>query len=260
MFTVKQSLLENRITIGTWIQIGHPVSAEILARAGYDWIVIDCEHTDIDIECFSNLARAMYGRGPAPIVRVRENNTLFIRQVLDAGAAGIIVPLVNSAEEAIHAVKASKYLPEGKRGYAFSRANNWGVDFDEYSATANKDIFVIVMIESKEAVENIGEILSVEGIDGVFIGPYDMSGSYGVTGQVSHPLLLNAYKKVIHECRMHGKPAGIHLVNPDLIKITSALKDGFTFLAMGMDTVFLSESARETLQLIKMMLREKAEK
>ncbi|MCD4669193.1 MAG: 2,4-dihydroxyhept-2-ene-1,7-dioic acid aldolase [Actinomycetia bacterium] len=248
---VKKALLERKVTIGTWMQIGHPAIAEVFANAGADWIAVDCEHSDIGIEVFTNIARGMYGRGSVPIVRVRENNTLAVRQVLDAGAQGVIVPLVNSAEEAKKAVAAAKYPPEGIRGFAFCRANNWGADFDRYTKTANEDVAVVVMIESRKAVENIDEILAVEGVDGVFIGPYDMSGSYGITGQTSHPMIKDACRVVVEACKRHNKSAGLHIVVPTDKSIEGAIEDGFTFIALGTDAVFLEESAQNVIQLAK---------
>ena len=248
---VRKALLESKITIGTWMQIGHPGIAEVFANAGYDWIAADCEHTDIDIEVFTGIARGMYGRGSVPMARVRENDTLAIRQVLDAGAQGVIVPLVNSAEGAKKAVAAAKYPPEGVRGFAFCRVNNWGVDFDKYAKTANEDVAVVVMIESRQAVENIDEILAVDGVDGVFIGPYDMSGSYGITGQTSHPMIKDACRIVVEACKKHKKSAGLHIVIPEDESIKRAIEDGFTFIALGIDGVFLDKSARTAIQVAK---------
>lgn len=247
----KNLLKQREVILGSWIQIGHSISAEILAEVGFDCIVIDCEHTDIGVDGVTTLIRAMHGRSVAPLVRVRENNTLFIRQVLDAGACGIIVPLINNADEAKRAVLASRFPPEGIRGFAYFRANNWGVDFDAYIGKANQEIVVIAMIETKQAVENIDEILMVDGIDGIFIGPCDMSGSYGVTGQVSHPLLLDAYKKISDACRKHNKAAGLHLVKPDLTQFTREIKNGFSFFVLGMDTVYLTEMARNVFNMAK---------
>lgn len=240
---VKKALMERRLTFGSWIQIGHPAVAEVLSRAGFEWLAVDMEHTDIGIESFCGVARGMHGRGAIPMARVRENDVLAIRQVLDAGAQGVIVPLINSAKEAEMAVKAAKYPPQGIRGFAFCRANNWGIDFDKYAEEANQHTAVIVMIESRQAVENINEILSVEGVDGVFIGPYDMSGSYGVTGQTSHSDIVKACRTVSAACEKHGKSAGLHIVRPDEKLIKNAIDDGFTFIALGVDTVFLDETA-----------------
>jgi len=244
---VRQALLERRVTIGTWIQIGHPAVAEVLANAGFDWIAADCEHTDMGLAEFAAVARGLHGRGSVPLVRVRENDTLAIRQMLDLGALGVIVPLVNTPEDAARAVRAAKYPPVGVRGFAFHRGNNWGVDFADYAAGANDQIAVVVMIESREAVENIDAILAVEGVDGVFIGPYDMSGSYGIPGQTGDPVIQQACAQVAAACRKAGKAAGLHVVIPTPEAIAKAIADGFTFLALGVDTVFLDRAARSAL-------------
>jgi 2-keto-3-deoxy-L-rhamnonate aldolase RhmA len=249
MNPVRKALLERTVTLGTWVQIGHPASAEVLAGAGFDWIAADCEHTDIGPAEFANLARAMHGRGPAPLVRVRENDTLAIRQVLDMGAEGVIVPLVNTAEQAERAVRAAKYPPRGVRGYAFSRMNDWGADFDRYAREANDEVAVVVMIESKEAVENIDAILSVDGVDGVFIGPYDLSGSYGIVGRTGDPIIKEACARVVEACRAARKSAGLHVVLPTPDSVQKALSDGFTFIGLGVDTVFLDQGARAALEM-----------
>ena len=253
--SVRKALLERQVTIGTWIQIGHPAIAEILSNIGFDWIAADCEHTDIDVEGFSAIARGMYGRGSVPMVRVRENDTLAIRQMLDAGAQGVIVPLVSNAEQARAAVAAAKFPPQGVRGYCFSRMNDWGMNFDEYAAKANKYIAVVVMIESKEAIEHIDEILAVEGVDGVFVGPYDLSGSYNIPGETSHPLVQTGCRKVLEACKKAGKSAGLHIVIPTADNIKKALDDGFTFIAIGVDTVFLNKAARQSLSKVKSTMK-----
>ena len=252
---VRLALLERRVTFGTWIQIGHPAISEVLANSGYEWIAVDCEHTDIGLETFSNLARGLNGRGPVPLARVRENDVLAIRQALDAGARGVIVPLVNTAKEAEKAVKASKFPPEGVRGFAFCRANKWGADFEAYVKDANSDTAVVVMIESRQAVENIDEILEVSGVDGVFIGPYDLSGSYGVVGETNHRLVEEALRTVSTACKKHGKSAGIHVVKPTEYSIKLALEEDFSFIALGMDTIFLDQASRDVLQKVGNILR-----
>jgi len=245
--SVRRALIERRLTLGTWIQIGHPAVAEILAGIGFDWVAADMEHTDIDNAAFADLARGMHGRGAAPLARVRENDTLAIRQVLDLGAQGVIVPLVHTAEEAERAVAAAKYPPRGIRGYCFSRMNDWGKAFDDYAAAANDEIAVVVMIESKQGVENIDAILAVEGVDGVFIGPYDLSGSCGVPGQTSHPAVVAGCDRVVRACANAGRAAGLHVVIPTPAAVAEALDRGFTFLALGVDTVFLGTGAKDAL-------------
>ena len=251
MNAVRQALLERKLTLGTWIQTSSPTSAEILAEQGFAWIAVDCEHTDAHIAEFTATIRGMYGRGVVPFARVRENDTLAIRQMRDMGAMGVIVPMVNSADEARRAVAAAKYPPQGVRGFCWGRMNRWGMDFDSYAATANDEISVVVMIETKQAVGNIDDILSVEGVDGVFIGPYDMSGSYGVVGQTSHPVIKAACRRVAEACRAHGKAAGMHIVTPTNENLTDALAQGYSFIALGTDILFIAQGARDALRMIE---------
>ncbi len=246
---LKQALENCELTVGSWIQIGpYPAIAEILAKAGFEWIAVDCEHSDITIEGFTALARGMAGYDCLPLARVRENDTLAIRQVLDAGAGGVIVPLVNTAEEAKKAVAAAKYPPAGVRGFCFSRMNEYGVDFDRYAAEANDNIAVVVMIESRQAVENINAILEVPGVDGVLIGPYDLSGSFGIPGQLNDPRVTGAVRTVREACKRHRKAAGMHLVHVTPESVSDLVERGFTFLALGVDMVFLQSAATAALK------------
>jgi len=254
----RHALLEGRITIGSWIQINNATAAEVLARAGFDWIGIDIEHTDIDITSLADVVRGMHGRGAVPVARVASNELMAIRRALDIGVQGILVPLINSAEEARRAVAAAKYPPEGVRGFAFCRANNWGADFDAYARTANEEIAIVAMIESKAGVDHIAEILTVDGIDGVFIGPYDMSGSYGIPGQTEHPLVQEACRRVVRACQATGKAAGLHIVKPTPENVQQAIQDGFTLICLGVDTVFLSLAAVATRDMAQQMLRQEA--
>lgn len=254
---VKEQLLKGIPSIGSWIQFGHPGIAELMSSLGFDWLAADCEHTDIGIAEFTNLARGMYGRKCTPLARVKENNTLAIRQVLDMGAMGVVVPLVNSAEDAQRAVASAKFPPIGIRGFAFYRANNYGGDFDEYASMANDETLVIVMIETKTAVENIEEILKVEGVDGVFIGPYDMSGSYGMPGRTNDPMIINACRMVLESCKKHGKAAGLHIVLPTEETINNAIREGYTFIGLGMDNVFLKRAAGESLEIVRKSIMNK---
>ncbi|MBS3762286.1 MAG: 2,4-dihydroxyhept-2-ene-1,7-dioic acid aldolase [Planctomycetes bacterium] len=247
----RKALLRGETTFGTWVQIGDGTVGEILAEVGYDWIAVDCEHTEIHVEGFTRVARSVFRRGATVLARVRENDTLAIRQVLDAGAEGVIVPLVNTADEAARAVAAAKYPPDGVRGFSFSRMNNWGQDFDQYAETANENTAVIVMIESQQAVENIEDILVVEGVDGVFIGPYDMSGSYGIPGQTDHPAVREGCRKVVTACQNAGKAAGLHVVRPEAERIERAIEDGYTLIALGVDTVFLAREAQKALKIAR---------
>ena len=252
--TVRKKLSEGGISVGTWIQIPHPAVAEILSECGFEWIAADCEHTEITIEGVVSLARAMYGRNSLPMVRVRENDTLAIRQVLDAGAKGVFVPLINTAKEARQAVAATRYPPEGIRGFAYYRANDYGLNFQDYAETANEETLVVVMIETRQAVENVEEIVAVPGVDGVLIGPYDLSGSFGIPGQVESPVMRDAGKRIVTACLESGTAAGIHIVTPDKEKIQNAISDGFRLIALGMDNVFMMNQARNNLEIAESII------
>jgi len=242
--TFRQRLLKREVTLGTWLQINNPTAAEVLANTGFEWIAIDIEHTDIDITSLTSLLRGMYGRNVAPIARVATNGVMDIRRALDVGAAGVLVPFVNTAEQARQAVRAGKYPPQGVRGFSFSRANNWGVDFARDAASANDETAVIVMIESKQGVENIDDIVAVEGIDAVFIGPYDLSGSYGIPGQTRDPVVQDACRRVIAACQRAEKSVGLLVVRPTPDLVEQLVQDGYNLLCLGLDTVFLDQGAR----------------
>lgn len=248
---LRSALLNRQVTIGTWLQAPHPVISEILGTIAFDWIVIDCEHSEIGLAEFASVVRGLHGRLPQPVARVRENDTLAIRQVLDLGATGIIVPLVGTAEDARRAVAAAKYPPAGIRGFSYVRANDYGTGFNEYVRTANDEIAVVAMAETRGAVENIDEIVSVDGIDGIFVGPYDLSGSYGMPGEIDHPQVVEAQRSVVAACATAGKSAGLLIAHPTRENVAAAKKAGFTFLSVGIDTVFLAEGGKRALDVAR---------
>lgn len=247
----RQALLERRVTIGSWIQTSHAAVAEILAQAGYDWLCVDCEHTEMQYAELAAHARAMQAYGSTPLARVQSCDTLCIRRALDMGAMGVVVPLVDTPQQAQQAVAAAKYPPLGVRGYAYHRGNAFGARFDEYARQANDDIAVVAMIESRQAVEHIDAILAVPGVDAVFIGPYDMSGSYGIPGQTASPIIQDACAAVVAACRRAGKTAGLHVVHPTEASIAQALDGGFTLIALSADVIFLRQAACQALTLAR---------
>ena len=230
---------------GSWLQVGNPTVGEVFDACGFDWLAIDCEHTDIGLNQLAAMLRSI--RSAPTLVRVKNNDPLSIRQPLDCGAAGVIVPMVNSAEEARSAVAAAHYPPVGIRGFAYCRANSHGIRFDEYVAEARAQTVVFAMIESVQALNKIGAILQVDGVDGVIVGPYDLSGSLGVPGQTDHPLVRDALDSVVQACLQAGKAAGQHIVDPNPTLVGRSLQQGYTVLALGMDVVFLTRGARASL-------------
>lgn len=244
---IKEKLKDKKPSIGTWMSMAHPSIAEILAMAGFDWVVIETEHTAIDVSEVLRLIIAIEQRGSIPLVRLASVDPVQAKAVLDSGAAGVIVPMVNTKEEAELAVAMCKYPPMGKRGVGLARAQGYGVDFDNYVKNANENTLVIVQIEHIDAVNNIDEILSVPGIDGTFIGPYDLSMSLGIPGQLSHPKVVEAKEKVLKAVLQKGLAAGIHMVQPStaLSDCEAAIKEGYTFVAVGTDILFLGDNARK---------------
>lgn len=245
---VKRALAAGRSSLGSWVMIGHQASAEILAGVGFDWITVDMEHTSIGYETLPVLLAAIRGRGPEAFVRVEANDPTVIKRVLDCGAGGIIVPQVNSASEAEAAVRAARYPPAGFRGVSLGRASDYGDNFDDYFRSINDEVLVVAQIEHYAAVDAVEDIVAVEGLDAVFLGPYDLSGSMGIVGQFDHPRMREARRRVLEAGRKAGKAVGIHEVRPDGRAVQSLLAEGFTLIACSIDTVFLRDCAREVIR------------
>ena len=234
--------------IGTLLSISAPQVAEIIALAGFDWVFIDMEHSAMSLESVQNALQIMEGR-LLRIVRVPGNDDVWIKRVLDTGCDGILVPMVNSADEAKRVVQAAKYPPEGRRSVGLARAHKYGDTFNDYVANANREIVVMIQCEHKEAVKNFDEILKVDGIDSIFIGPFDLSASMGLTGQISHPDVVASIGTVKDKCRKAGRPYGIFSTNIESMK--NEINEGCTFLLGGVDASFLLNSFRGQLKELK---------
>lgn len=242
---LRKALRAGRPTFGSWIQFGDSGIAEVMASAGFDWLGIDLEHSAIDLATASRLIQVIELAGCAPLVRLSANDPVQARRVMDLGAWGVIVPSVQSAAEARRAVEAVKYPPEGTRGVGLGRAHGYGARFAEYLRESAEGSIVIPMIEQAEGVDRVGEILDVAGVDGVFIGPYDLSASYGVAGEVHHPLVRQAMRRVVETARATGKAAGIHVVHPPVTQVADRLGEGFRMIAYGGDMLFLTPAVIE---------------
>lgn len=248
---LKKKLQKQEVTIGSWVTLGHTSIAEIMAKAGFEWLVVDMEHSVITLDIAQQLIQVIEGCGVVPLVRVGENNANIIKRVMDAGAYGVIVPMINTREDAEAAVSAVKYPPLGTRGVGLARAQGYGAGFDEYAATVNEESIVIAQIEHIDAVNNLEAILSVKGIDGCIIGPYDLSGSLGVPGKFNHPDVLRAVKKVEQTCRQKGVALGFHVIQPDYKLVLEKISRGYSFLAFSLEILFLGNSCREQLKAIR---------
>lgn len=255
MKTIKNRLMNMEITLGSWITIGHPIVAEIMSKSGFDWLVIDMEHSVITLDIAQSLIQIVELNKCVPLVRVNENNPSLIKRIMDAGAHGVIIPMVNSKEEALRAVKAVKYPPLGTRGVGLARAQGYGLEFKKYKDWVNSESIVIVQIEHIKAIENLEEILSVEGVDGFIVGPYDLSASIGIPGEFEHPTIRSALKDALKISKKIKKPAGFHVIPPKAEELTSKINEGYQILGFSLDTLFLGQSCLLELKKIKEKLK-----
>ncbi len=237
--------------IGTWLTLNHPSIAEILADAGFDWLCVDMEHSVTDYTEAQQLILAIQSKGLKAFVRVGENNTRIIKRVLDAGADGIIVPSVNSAVEAQKAVEAVKYPPFGKRGVGLARAQSYGFGFEHYRDNKSKEIKLIVQIEHIDAINELDAIISTEGVDGTFIGPYDLSGSMGKPGQWDEPDVKDALFIYEQTVKKYDKYVGFHVIQPEFELVKDKIEKGYNFIAFSLDVLFLGTLVRNQMKLLK---------
>jgi len=251
MNVLKNKLKNNELTIGSWITIGHPNVVEIMASAGFEWLCIDMEHTSIDLYMAQILITTIQANNMKALVRVSKNEEVIIKKVLDMGADGIIVPMVKTKNDANDAVKFAKYPPSGERGVGLYRAQNYGLGFEKYKNWVADEIVIIAQIEHVDATENIDDILSVEGIDGTIIGPYDLSGSMGCPGEYDRNDVKLAIEKVKTSCIYNKKPYGFHVIESDPENLEKRIEEGCTFLAYSLDFFFLGDAARDGMNKIK---------
>lgn len=248
---LKAKLKNQEITFGSWITIGDQIVAEIMANTGFDWLTIDMEHSAITLDIAQYLIQIIELSKCVPLVRVGENNPLIIKRVMDAGAHGVIVPMVNSREDAEKAVNAVKYPPKGFRGVGLARAQGYGFNFEEYKKWLNEDSIVIVQIEHIDAVKKIDEILTVDGVDGFIVGPYDISGSLGKPGEFGTEEFKSIMEKIVKAGIKHKKTAGFHVIPPDEKEVKKYIEIGYTFIGISLDTLILGTKCKEVLSKLK---------
>ena len=249
---LKQKLKDGKKTAGAWAHLSSAISAEIMSSAGFDWLIIDMEHGPSDIPALIAQLQAMKGSGTVPIVRAPWNDFVIIKRILDAGAYGLLIPYVNTKEEAEAAVRACKYPPEGIRGIAGStRAARFGQNSMDYFANANREILVITQVETRNAVNNIDEIIGVEGIDGIFIGPMDLATSMGHLHNPSVDEVQSAISTVLEKVSKTDKFLGTISLNWDQAKqyynrgfqMVSIMGDGTGLAAMAAERMGVFQKA-----------------
>jgi len=247
---VKQMLQQGKVSVGALVQMPSPPIVSLLAGSGFDWLLIDMEHGAISIDTAQRMIDATKGTPTTPFVRITWNHHWLAKPVLDSGAMGVVTPTVNSKEEAIAAVAALRYPPEGVRGFGPAMAAaRWGLTVPDYAKVANREILGILLIEDIAAVNNIEEILSVPGVDAVFVGLFDLSGSMGLLGQVTHPKVEEAAQKVLAAAKAAKVPVGTIALTPD--DINRRISQGFQLIAVATDIQLLTSGAKNLLGQIK---------
>lgn len=236
---IRRTLKDGGRSIGSWMQIPDASVAEIIGQSGYDWVTVDLEHGAIDVHQLPNLFRALELGGTLPMARLAQGHPKDCKQALDAGAGGVIVPMVETAAQLEHVRDACRWPPAGVRGVGFARANLFGKHFDAYVAEAQAPLLV-AMIENIRAVDGIEAILQVDGLDAVLIGPYDLSASMDLTAQFDHTDFQAAVIRIRRECAKHRIACGTHVVAPDQDLLQRGFQAGDRFIAYSIDAVFLT--------------------
>jgi 4-hydroxy-2-oxoheptanedioate aldolase len=238
---LKAALKAGEATVGSWLSVGHPTIGEAMGLAGFDWLIVDMEHGVLGLESVQSLVQAIQTTPATPIVRVPWNEPVIVKQVLETGAMGLLFPQVNSGAEALSAVRSASFPPRGIRGIGSGRGTGFGAWFDEYLQHAGDELLIAVQIEHERALENVREIVAVEGIDLVFVGANDLSASMGLLGQPKHPRVLDAIGLVLREARSAGIAAGLNAADPD--DANRRIAEGFQFVGIGQDMMLLSTAS-----------------
>jgi 2-dehydro-3-deoxy-L-rhamnonate aldolase len=257
--TFKEAIVNGRLQLGLWLSSASPYLAEISATAGYDWLLIDGEHAPNSVETVLGQLQAVAPYPCHPVVRPLESKTALLKQVLDLGAQTVLAPMIDTAEEARRVVSALRYPPAGVRGVGASiaRASRWG-RIGNYMEEAEKNLCLLVQVESREALDNLDAITEVDGVDGVFVGPADLSASMGRPDNAEHPEVQTAIEQCIRRVRELGKAAGTLAVDPNSAR--KCIEWGVSFLAVAVDTQAYANALDEALSPFKQTSLTPAEK
>lgn len=229
----KAALAAHQTQIGCWSALASPISTEVLGLAGFDWLVLDGEHAPNDVTSFIPQLMALKGSNSAPVVRIPTNEPVIIKRMLDIGFYNFLVPFVETEAEAVQAVASTRYPPEGIRGVSVSHRGNMFGTIPDYFAQSNKNITILVQIESQAGVDNVDAIAATEGVDGIFVGPSDLAAGLGHLGNASHPDVQKCIQHIFARAKAHGKPSGI--LAPVEADARRYIEWGATFVAVGSD-------------------------
>ena len=238
----KQDMLERKKLIGCWAALGNPISTEILGLAGFDWLLLDGEHAINDVMTFVPQLMALKDSISAPVVRPASNDQVLIKRLLDIGFYNFLIPYIETVEQAKQAVSYTRYPPEGLRGVSVAHRSNAFGTIPDYFTKINQNICVMVQIETQQAVDNVEAITAVEGVDGIFVGPSDLSASLGHFGNPKHPDVQTAIKHVFEVAKTQGKACGI--LAPIEADAHHYIAMGATFVAVGSDLSLLRNSTQ----------------
>lgn len=245
---ILKSKLQNREKVfGGWVSYPDPAITETFAKAGFDFIAIDMEHTTISLKEAKTIITSCHSENTCCLPRPVSHSNDYIKPLLEAGADGMIIQMVNTADEVRKLINLQKFPPQGNRSYGVNRAHGYGFDFDEYITTWNESSSFIIQVESITAVENINSLLEFDEVDGVMVGPYDISGSLGVPGDVNHPKVRKAAEKVVEACLKHNKSCCTQVAEANAKTVKDVFDQGYTFAILGSDLFVLWKWA-ETIQ------------
>ena len=239
---LKKNIKNNQLTIGTWVTIPSIIIPDIYSKSNLDWICVDMEHTAISFSELQQLIISCEKNNFPVLVRVGDHNSCNIKKIMDIGASGIIAANVNKKEEAVALIQSLKYPKVGKRGLGLYRAQEFGDSIESYIKWNNDSSILIVQIETKESVKNISEILALNEIDALMVGPYDLSASLGCPGDFNSKEYKEALQKILLEANKNNITAGIHSVDPDFNKAVEKIHEGFKFISYSLDSILLKNS------------------
>ena len=248
MKTFRQRLQAGEVLLSTLVSLPCPAISELLSKLDFDWLFIDAEHGSFGTLDMQRMLQATIDQFPC-LIRVASNDVVAIKQALDIGACGIIVPQINSAEEAQAAVRAAKYPTYGNRGVGLARAHEYGLSFTDYLSHANDDTCVVIQAETPSAIAEIEKIVAIEDVDAILIGPYDLSANLGHTGEIDHPEVVAAINKVVTACKQANVKLGYFGVNAQAV--LPYKEKGFTLLTVGVDSLLILNGAQQLLKEMK---------
>ena len=248
MNSFRHRLQQGEVLLSTLVSLPSPEVVELLSKLEFDWLFIDAEHGSFGTLDMQRMLQACKDQFPC-LIRVASNDLVAIKHALDIGAAGIIVPQINNAYEAQAAVRAAKYPGKGNRGVGLARAHEYGLSFGEYLSRANQDTCVVIQAETPGAIDDIENIVRVDDVDAILVGPYDLSANLGYTGEIEHPEVVAAISKVEQACKQANVKLGYFGVNASAV--LPYKEKGFTLLTIGVDSLFVLNGAQTLLEEMK---------